>query len=171
MAGGLSTLWANTPESAVARLYARPQFMAELREQFEGDYKLRFNLAPPLFAKRNAKGELVKKEFGPWMFTAFKMLSALRGLRGTTLDIMGYTAERKRERRLIGEYKQFVEQLLENLTELKLPLAVQIASRAEKIRGFGHIKERNLHEYQQELTALLEQYQGDAPALRPARTA
>ena len=167
----LFKLMAYKDEYEVARLYARPQFMAELREQFEGDYKLRFNLAPPLFAKRNAKGELVKKEFGPWMFTAFKMLSALRGLRGTTLDIMGYTAERKRERRLIGEYKQFVEQLLENLTELKLPLAVQIASRAEKIRGFGHIKERNLHEYQQELTALLEQYQGDAPALRPARTA
>jgi len=158
-------------EYEVARLYARPQFMAELREQFEGDYALRFNLAPPLFAKRNAKGELVKKEFGPWMFTAFKMLSALRGLRGTPLDILGYTAARKQERRLISEYKQLVEGLLEKLTEQQLPLAVQIAGQAEKIRGYGHIKERNLHEYQQELTALLAQYRGDAPALRSAKTA
>ena len=158
-------------EYEVARLYARPQFMAELRAQFEGDFTLRFNLAPPLFARRNANGELVKQEFGSWMYTAFRLLSALRGLRGTPFDIMGYSTERKLERSLIGEYMHLVERLLEDLSEEKLPLAVQIAGLAEKIRGFGHVKKRNLHQYQRDLTALLEQYRGAAAALRPAMAA
>ena len=33
--------------------------------------------------KRNAKGELVKQPFGPWMRTAFGVLAKLKGLRGT----------------------------------------------------------------------------------------
>ena len=105
------------------------------------------------------------------MYTAFRLLSALRGLRGTPFDIMGYSTERKLERTLIGEYRRLVERLLEDLSDEKLPLAVQIAGLAEKIRGFGHVKKRNLHQYQRDLTALLEQYRGDAAALRPAMAA
>ncbi len=158
-------------EYEVARLYARPQFMDELRAQFEGDFTLRFNLAPPLFARRNAKGELVKQEFGSWMYTAFRVLSALRGLRGTPFDLMGYSTERKLERSLIGEYRHLIEGLLDDLSEQKMPLAVQIAGLPEKIRGFGHVKQRNLHQYQRESAALLEQYRGDAVAVQPAMAA
>src|SRR3546814_5701495 len=66
-------------EYEVARLYTNGDFRKKLEQKFDGDYKLHFHLAPPLLAKRNAKGELQKKEYGPWVFTAFKLLAKLRG--------------------------------------------------------------------------------------------
>src|SRR3546814_14092345 len=67
-----------------------------------------FHPAPAMLAKRNAKGELVKKEYGPWVFTAFGLLARLRGLRGGSLDVFGYTTERRMERRLIDDYERTV---------------------------------------------------------------
>jgi indolepyruvate ferredoxin oxidoreductase len=138
-------LLAYKDEYEVARLYADPAFMQKIKSQFEGDYKLHFHLAPPLLAKRDpATGELRKKEYGTWVFTAFKVLSKLRGLRGTAFDIFGYTQERRMERQLIGEYEATIEELLGKLSSDNHALAVKIAAVPEEIRGYGHIKDRNL---------------------------
>ncbi|HQQ59474.1 MAG TPA: indolepyruvate ferredoxin oxidoreductase family protein, partial [Thermomonas sp.] len=102
-------------------------------------------LAPPLLAKKNAQGQLVKKEYGPWVFTAFGVLAKLRGLRGTPLDVFGYSAERRSERALIGEYETTVTGLLARLDAGNVDLAADIASIPEHIRGFGHVKEAHLH--------------------------
>jgi indolepyruvate ferredoxin oxidoreductase len=111
---------------------------------FEGDVKLKFHLAPPLLAKKDKQGHLVKQEFGPWMMKAFSVLARLKGLRGTAFDVFGYTEERRMERALIGEYRRTVEALLPKLSSENLAQAVAIASVPEDIRGFGHVKERNL---------------------------
>ena len=138
-------LLAYKDEYEVARLYADPAFMQKIQSQFEGDYKLHFHLAPPLLAKRDpVTGELRKAEYGTWVFTAFKLLSKLRGLRGTAFDVFGYTQERRMERRLIGEYAATIEELLGKLSSDNHALAVKIASIPEEIRGYGHVKERNL---------------------------
>jgi indolepyruvate ferredoxin oxidoreductase len=112
--------------------------------QFEGDYKLHYHLAPPLTAKKNAKGELVKQPFGPWMLTAFKLLAKMKGLRGGALDVFGKTEERKMERALIGEYRDSIDTVLSSLSPGNLSLAVEIARIPEDIRGYGHVKERHL---------------------------
>ena len=80
---------------------------------FEGDYKVNYHLAPPIIAKRNDKGELQKRKFGPAMLTAFRVLAKLKGLRGTPLDMFGRTEERRTERALIGEYRASIEQVLD----------------------------------------------------------
>ncbi|HKQ25007.1 MAG TPA: indolepyruvate ferredoxin oxidoreductase family protein [Burkholderiales bacterium] len=138
-------LLAYKDEYEVARLYADPAFMEKIKSQFEGDYKLHFHLAPPLFSKRDpVTGELRKSEYGTWVFSAFKVLAKLRGLRGTALDIFAYTPERRTERRLIGEYEAVIEEISGKLGPDNHALAVKIASLPEEIRGYGHIKERNL---------------------------
>ena len=137
-------LMAYKDEYEVARLYSLPEFKAALEQTFEGDYKLTLNLAPPLLAKRNAKGELVKREFGPWLLKAFSVLARLRRLRGTVIDVFGYTAERRMERRLICEYEAEVDALLPGLCRDALEQAVKIASLPDGIRGYGHVKERRL---------------------------
>ena len=76
-------LMAYKDEYEVARLYTSGDFEKRIRETFDGDFKLHFNLAPPLFAKKDAEGHLRKAEYGPWVFGAFKLLAKLRGLRGT----------------------------------------------------------------------------------------
>jgi indolepyruvate ferredoxin oxidoreductase len=74
-------LMAYKDEYEVARLYVDPAFMDKIKAQFEGDYSLKFHLAPPMFSKKNDKGELVKRQFGSWVFSAFKVLAAMKGLR------------------------------------------------------------------------------------------
>ncbi|MGE3507247.1 MAG: DUF6537 domain-containing protein, partial [Alphaproteobacteria bacterium] len=128
-----------------ARLYGDADFARELKDTFEGDYKLHINLAPPLLASRDpVTGELQKQEYGTWVLGAFRILAKLKGLRGTPFDIFGYSHERRTERKLIGEYEAVIGELLRGLTHDNHALAVEIASMPEQIRGYGHVKERHL---------------------------
>jgi indolepyruvate ferredoxin oxidoreductase len=154
-------LMAYKDEYEVARLHAGTAFKARIAGMFEGDYKIKFHLAPPLLAKRDANGHLIKREFGPWMMQAFGVLAKLKFLRGTALDVFGHTAERKIERALIRRYRDTLARLLPGLTVENLSKAVAIASIPEDIRGFGHIKERNLELAKQREAALLKEF--DAP--------
>jgi indolepyruvate ferredoxin oxidoreductase len=141
----LHKLMAYKDEYEVARLYTDPAFKEKIGAMFEGDITLKFHLAPPLLARKDKDGHLVKQEFGPWMMKAFGLLTKLKGLRGSAFDPFGHTEERKMERALIVEYRRTVEALLPKLTADNLAQAVAIASIPEDIRGFGHVKERNLN--------------------------
>jgi indolepyruvate ferredoxin oxidoreductase len=158
----LFKLMAYKDEYEVARLYTQTGFADKIANMFEGDYKINFHLAPPLLAKRDAKGHLVKKQYGPWMMKAFGVLAKFKGLRGTALDVFGYTEERRMERALIGQYKDTVSRLLPKLTAENLAKATAIASIPEDIRGFGHVKERHLRNAKEKEAALLRAF--DAPA-------
>jgi indolepyruvate ferredoxin oxidoreductase len=164
-------------EYEVARLHRTPEFAAQIRDQFEGDFKLHYHLAPPLLAKRDAKGHLVKREFGAWIGTVFGALRHFKVLRGTALDPFGYTAERRQERALIARYRDTVSELLRGLNAQNLELAVRIASVPEHIRGFGHIRAYHLEPALAQWDALMLQWRqggpdtGDAaPALTAARS-
>ncbi len=137
-------LMAYKDEYEVARLYTDGAFQKKIAAMFEGDITLKFHLAPPIMAKHDASGQLVKKEFGPWMMKAFGVLAKFKGLRGTAFDIFGYTEERKTERALVKQYRETVRALLPKLTAANLAQAVAIASIPEDIRGYGHVKERHL---------------------------
>jgi indolepyruvate ferredoxin oxidoreductase len=144
VARSLFRLMAYKDEYEVARLHSDRGFHERIAAQFEGDYTLRVHLAPPLLAKKNEKGELIKQRYGPFMFTAFRWLAKLKGLRGTALDVFGRTQERRTERALIGEYRTAIEGLLDDLDAGNHALALEIARVPEQIKGFGHVKERNL---------------------------
>ena len=165
----LFKLMAYKDEYEVARLYTDGAFERAVREAFTGDYRLKFHLAPPLVAARDASGHLTKRAYGPWMMTAFRALARLKGLRGTAFDPFGYTAERKTERALIGEYRSTIEELLAGLTRDRLGLAAGIAAFPETIRGYGHVKERHLAETRARLSGLLTQWRSGAG--EPARQA
>jgi indolepyruvate ferredoxin oxidoreductase len=154
-------LMAVKDEYEVARLYTDGSFERQLRSQFEGDLRLEFHLAPPLFARRDeATGLPLKSRFGPWMMTAMRALARLRRLRGTVFDPFGRTAERRMERRLIADYERCVAEILPALTPGNHALAVALASIPEKIRGFGHVKERHLAIARAEEIQLLERFRG-----------
>ncbi len=154
----LFKLMAYKDEYEVARLHSDPAFHARIASQFEGDFKLKVHLAPPLIAKKNDKGELVKQKFGPAMFTVFRVLAKLKGLRGTALDIFGRTEERRTERALIGEYRACVEELLQGLNADNHALALEIANLPEQIKGFGHVKERHLAAARSRWSGLMAQW-------------
>ena len=138
-------LMAYKDEYEVARLYTSGEFEKRIREKFDGDFKVHFHLAPPLFARKDEQGQLKKAEYGSWVFGAFRILAKLRGLRGTAFDVFGYTAERKTERQLIADYRASVDEVIARLDHDNHALAVEIATVPEHIRGYGHVKEEHLH--------------------------
>jgi indolepyruvate ferredoxin oxidoreductase len=159
VARNLFKLMAYKDEYEVARLHAQSGFQEKIAAMFEGDYKVHYHLAPPLIAKRNEKGELQKKKYGPAMLGAFRVLARLKGLRGTALDIFGRTEERRGERALIAEYRANIEQVLAGLEPGNLTLAVEIARIPEQIKGFGHVKARNLETARAQWVQLRERWQ------------
>ena len=154
----LFRLMAYKDEYEVARLHTDPAFHAKIAAMFEGDFKLNYHLAPPLIAKKNDKGELQKQKFGPAMLTVFKVLAKLKGLRGGAFDIFGKTGERKQERALIDDYRASIEEVLKSLTPFNHATAVEIARIPELIKGYGHVKERNLKAARAKWTGLMAEF-------------
>ncbi|HEX6016331.1 MAG TPA: indolepyruvate ferredoxin oxidoreductase family protein [Geminicoccaceae bacterium] len=164
-------LLAYKDEYEVARLYAETGFLRRVEAMFEGDWKLRFHLAPPLLERPDpVTGEPRKRAFGPWMLRAFGVLARLRRLRGTPFDVFGYTAERRLERRLIGEYEKLVEEIVGGLTPETHVTAVELAWIPDRVRGFGPVKERFLAHAKRREAELLEAFRRRArPPAAPER--
>jgi indolepyruvate ferredoxin oxidoreductase len=140
----LFKLMAYKDEYEVARLHTDQQFLERVKTQFEGDFKVFYHLAPPILAKRDEKGRLIKQKMSPSMLLVFKGLAKLKFLRGTVFDIFGRTEERQTERALIQEYRDAVEEICKSLKSENHALAVKMANVPEQIKGFGHVKERHL---------------------------
>lgn len=171
VARNLFKLMAYKDEYEVARLYTDGTFTKQIEQTFEpGSLRFEFHLAPPLLARVDKiTGEPRKMSFGPWMMKAFGVLRRFKGLRGTAFDPFGYTAERRTERKLITDYEATLSEVLDKLTPDNHPLAVGLAVIPEKIRGFGHVKARNLTAAKADEAALLEQFRtGGAQMLKAA---
>ncbi|MDB6163584.1 MAG: indolepyruvate ferredoxin oxidoreductase, partial [Xanthomonadaceae bacterium] len=164
----LFKLLACKDEYEVARLYTSGDFQRKLEQQFDGNYSVHVHLAPPLLARKNAQGQLQKSEYGPWVFTVFKLVARLRGLRGTVFDVFGYTAERRMERRLVADYERVLGELLQTLDSDNASLAAEIASIPELIRGYGHVKEAHLHAAKRQESALLARWRNPLPRVQVA---
>jgi indolepyruvate ferredoxin oxidoreductase len=151
----LYKLMAYKDEYEVARLYMESGFFDRIAKQFEPGYTLQFHLAPPLFSKRDNQGHLVKQPFGPWIIHAYRALAKLKFLRGGLFDVFGYSQERKDERQAIEQFKKSMLDVASKLTEANFATALEFARLPQKIRGFGHVKERHAREAQETETRLL----------------
>ncbi|WP_228898177.1 indolepyruvate ferredoxin oxidoreductase family protein [Acidovorax sp. Leaf73] len=143
VAVSLYKLMAYKDEYEVARLYVETGFFDRVAAQFEGDFQLRFHLAPPVLSRRDQNGHLVKRAYGPWIGSAFKWLACAKRLRGTPFDIFGYTSERRAERAAVHEFEALVRSVVRELTADRLKTAVALAKLPQSIKGYGHVKERN----------------------------
>jgi indolepyruvate ferredoxin oxidoreductase len=167
VARNLFKLMAHKDEWEVARLYARPEFRQELERTFEGDYRLKFHVAGGPFGRRDpVSGKLVKREVGPWLMTAFRLMSPMRGLRGSVLDPFRYSGERRLARDLLAGYEADLERSLAGLSADTHATAVKLASLPEKIRGYGHVREAHVEAVASERAALLSAGQGTVVELR-----
>jgi len=166
----LFKLMAYKDEYEVARLYTDGSFAKQVKTEFDGDnLRFEFHLAPPLLARRDKTTGLPRKmSFGPWLMPAFRLLAKLKVLRGTAFDPFGRSQERRTERGLIGEYEAMLEEVLAGLTPENHHLAVGLAAIPEKIRGFGHVKQRHLIAAKADRAALFEQFRAGAPMLLKA---
>ncbi len=157
-------------EYEVARLHTRPEFFARLRQTFAGepgkDYAVHVHLAPPLWARPDPRsGQIRKRQYGPWMLGALKLLARLKFLRGTALDVFGHTAERRMERALQAGYEADLERILEALAAGSAhPALLELARLPESVRGYGHVKAASAEKARQQRQELLRQLEGGGAA-------
>ena len=166
-ATSLARLMSYKDEYEVARLYSDPAFEAALREQFDGELTLEFHMAPPLLRPPHGTVAPRKMVLGPWLRTAMRTLARLRGLRGTALDLFGRTEERRMERALITDFERQLDDLTAGLSAERLPLAVQIATLPQQVRGFGHVKAAAVERTRRQAAELLHRWDPQAHP-RPA---
>jgi len=162
----LKKLMCYKDEYEVARLFVETNFRERIDNIIEGKYKIRYHLAPPVFAKRRADGLLEKREFGAWMYSAMGLLARCKFLRGTAMDIFSHTDERKHERRLIYEYENAIHSRLARLTPDNFAQLLAVANLPDAVRGYGHVKAKNMQLYAVSLDARLAEF--DAPTLASA---
>jgi indolepyruvate ferredoxin oxidoreductase len=146
VARGYFKLLSYKDEYEVARLYTDGRFEKAISENFDGNLKLEFHLAPPLISwlnKDKATGHPRKMSFGRWMLPAFRLLAKGRRLRGTKWDLFGYTAERKLERKMIADYEAVLAEIERRLSPETHRTAVALAALPLDIKGFGHVKLAN----------------------------
>ncbi|MGN6584146.1 MAG: indolepyruvate ferredoxin oxidoreductase family protein [Rhizobiaceae bacterium] len=141
VARSLFKLMAYKDEYEVARLQMETGFLDRLKEDFEGDYKVNYYLAPPMLPLgRDARGRPRKVRFGQWMQTPFRLLAKMKFLRGTAFDPFGHTAERREERALIGWYEDIIDVLVASFGGADAASLAAIAALPMEIRGYGPVK-------------------------------
>jgi len=141
VAKGYHKLLSYKDEYEVARLHLETREKA--KEQFEGDFKMSFHLAPPMLSKEGPDGRPMKKQYGEGMLRAFGLLKRFKMLRGTPFDPFGRTTERRMERALIKQYESDMAEWLPKATTKTLEAMVALAELPMQIRGFGPVKEAN----------------------------
>ncbi|MFM5931043.1 MAG: indolepyruvate ferredoxin oxidoreductase family protein [Novosphingobium sp.] len=153
----LARLMAYKDEYEVARLYAAPEFRAGLADRFSGHPDLKVWLAPPLLPLGTdpRTGRPRKIAFGKWIFPVFRVLAALKFLRGHWYDPFGHTAERRMERALAGEYLAVMHEAIAKVTEANFPIAVELAASAREVAGFGPVKHLGVSRWREQAQALL----------------
>ena len=160
VARNLFKLMSYKDEYEVARLYTNGEFEEQTAETFQGNFKINYHLAPPIigFGKK-PNGRPRKRAFGPWMMPVFRILAKYKNLRGSKLDIFGYSAERKMERALIKDYKSTIENILSRLSADNRQFASAIARLPDEIRGFGPVKEQAFKKAKEKKVDLLKQFE------------
>lgn len=147
----LYKLMAYKDEYEVARLALAPDQQRVLTALFGQEARVAYHLHPPLL---RALGWKRKIRLGRWFESVFRLLAALKGLRGTPFDLFGYTRERRIERALIGEYRASIERALTDLSAAGYERAVQLALLPDLVRGYEQIKLDSVRRYRARLAEM-----------------
>ena len=167
VAKGYHKLLAYKDEYEVARLML--DVADKARAEFDGDFKMRFHLSPPIFAGKDANGRPKKREYGGWIMPIYRLLARMKGLRGTMFDPFAHLSERRMERALISQYEADMSEVLGAVTPETLDIAVELAELPLAIRGFGPVKKQNVANADKRREELLASFRaGGAPVLRAA---
>ncbi|MFA0792539.1 indolepyruvate ferredoxin oxidoreductase family protein [Microbulbifer echini] len=148
-ANSLYKAMAYKDEYEVARLYGSEDFQRQLRETFSGDYTLKFHMAPPLLARPDVSGRVRKMQFGPWMGRLMPLLARGKALRGSFMDVFGYTKERRVERDWARQVAQAIDWVTARLSADNLADAQELLELPQQVRGYGHVREQKFAQVQE----------------------
>ena len=149
VARSLHNLMAYKDEYEVARLLLASEATAGAEAVAGPGARVVWHLHPPFL---RSLGMSRKLKLGRWARPLLMALRAGKRLRGTPLDPFGYASVRRCERRLPGEYRAAIRELLGALDSANRSEAVAIADLVDEVRGYEHLKMRRVAEYREELS-------------------
>ena len=150
-------LLAYKDEYEIARLFTKSDFLKEVKESYEGSFHLHFLMAPPGLSRRDPHtGHPLKRKFPGSLLLMLRVLSRLKGLRGTVWDVFGRTRERRLERELICGYEKDIALILGCSGQADTDTLCALAELPDMVRGFGHVKLSSIERYREQRDELLE---------------
>ncbi len=159
-ANGLFKLMAYKDEYEVARLHLDSTERARVIDEFGKRARVRVLLHPPVL---RALGLRRKIHLGRSAVSIFRLLSAMRRLRGSPIDPFGHTRVRRLERRLPGVYRAGVDAALAYLDPTTVDRIVELAELPDLVRGYESVKERNVERFTTRLEELLRELGAGQP--------
>ena len=148
VARGYYKLLAIKDEWEVARLYTKPSFQKTLEESFEGDLGLTFHFGAWPYAKVNPKTGKIEKGAvsGRTALRMFELMNRFRWTRGTIIDPFRKSKEVELGHRLLAEYEADIAYAIDNPALSQDPAMTELLNLPERIRGYGHVRERHAAE-------------------------
>jgi indolepyruvate ferredoxin oxidoreductase len=157
-ARGLFALTAVKDEYEVARLHLLDEETEAFEKAFPGARRV-YLLKPPLLATLGLKGKIkLVRSARP----SFALLRAARRLRGTPFDVFGWTAERRAERRYLGEYLAVVETAMAHLTPDSSDAVRALVDSANQVHGYSHVRQASMARVRADVTRQLKELTGQA---------
>ncbi len=151
----LFKLMAYKDEYEVARLFTQTGFDGQLEQTFEGDFKVVYHFAPPLFPTgHDTRGRPLKRAFGPWMKTPLRLLARMKGLRGTAFDPFGRSKDRALDRDLLAWFEEILSFVEHAYSADKREQYQQLLSAPMAIRGYGPVREKAAEDVKQQVATL-----------------
>ncbi|MGX7824026.1 indolepyruvate ferredoxin oxidoreductase family protein [Actinokineospora sp. 24-640] len=148
VARGLHKLMAYKDEYEVARLH-----LAESVESVFGEgTQVAYALHPPLLRAMGLRRKITLRRTAR---PAFRLLRAMRPLRGKWYDPFAHAPLRKTERTLITDYTTMIRAALPHLTPSTQATVLALACAPEQIRGYEHIKTEAITGYRAHTATLL----------------
>jgi indolepyruvate ferredoxin oxidoreductase len=156
VASGFFHLLAYKDEYEVARLHLLPESDRALADAVADGRGVRYMLHPPVLRALGMRKKLALP--APVARPAFRVLRAMRPLRGTALDPFGHTAVRRTERRIAAGYEAEMRAVFAALSAANQAGAVELARLPLAIRGYEQIKLAAVARYEEELARLAPQF-------------
>ena len=139
-------------EYEVARLHLDAREIARIEAAFGKGARAKVMLLPPILKSLGLKR---KVSLGRATKPAFRILMAMRRLRGTKLDLFGYSGQRRAERALIAEYDALIEQALTRVGELGEDVLSEVVALPDMVRGYEEVKTSNIERFHARAAELL----------------
>ena len=107
-------------------------------------------------------GRPVMRSFGPWIFGAFRILSALKWTRGRWFDPFRYSSERQLDRRIQAAFERTLDLFGEfGINRDNVDTALRIARWPMSVRGYGPVRAEAFEKAMKEFEILEAEFRGD----------
>lgn len=142
-------------EYEVARLHTDPAWVESVLKQYGPGARMRFHFAPAWLAGEQARPR--KTSFGPWIAPFLRILASLRRIRGTVLDPLRFSAERKNQTLLLTWFESWLELMHNKPDMLQHSIDIErVLDLFDQVKGYGAVRSKAFEQVRFEIQTIVD---------------